>query len=270
VAAEREAIARLETGDAEGALQVLKQRTDRTKGSRLLRISIQALVRLLRWDEAEAQLGPALQNATESWNFGESLELRLLGAAIALEKKDWAAFDEHLDRAIRIAVDSSSSRAHLRALLLRLRAERLRPGGNERGAISALEQAFIDTEDGLLRHNQPLTLEVLNALGSHSAQVLRKAASAFGNRSDQELIFRDAFKLSSLLDKVGVTSVGKARLSSLAGEVGLSRTDFKVRDLARQVVRHGKLGDALVAVLDYAGHDEGVRVETASMFRSFE
>ncbi len=123
VAAEREATARLATGDAEGALEVLAQRRQRTAGSRLHRLAIEALAR------------------------------------------------QALDAA-------------------------------------ALETVLVSSDERQLRHDQALTRRVLSALAPHSAPVLRKMAATFGNRSDQEVIRRDAFKLEDLLKQVGTTTVG--------------------------------------------------------------
>ncbi len=268
VAAEREATARLATGDAEGALEVLAQRRQRTAGSRLHRLTIEALARQERWQEAAEQVAPALDSAAAAGRLDEALELHLLGAEIGLAGERWSFLEQHLERALKISIELNDSSGQLRALLLRVRADALR--GNEAAralSATALETVLVSSDERQLRHDQALTRRVLSALAPHSAPVLRKMAATFGNRSDQEVIQRDAFKLEDLLKQVGTTTAGKQQLSELASQVGLSKKNYRFQDLAGQAVRHGKLGDALVTVLDHAGFDEKVRAGAASMFR---
>ncbi len=265
VVAEREALARLETGDAAGALEVVQQRKERAPNSRLPRIAIEALVRLERWKEANDQLAPALDHSAQAWNPSEIFELHLLGAQITREMKDWTGFDRHIEGAM--AVPSNGSLARVRVLLEQLRGDRLRDSGTEARTASALERSFLEVETAVLRLNEDLARTVLRELGSYSLPVLRKSAEVFGNQSSQELIRRDAFQVAGLLRHVEVTVVGKIRLSELAGEVGLPRTRYSADDLARQMVRYGKLGDALLTVIDYAGQDSTVRTGVAKLFQ---
>jgi hypothetical protein len=266
VSAEREARARLQSDDPEGALAVLQKREERTPGSPLHRLEVEALTRLRRWDEGRETVDRALASASEAGRFDETLRLHLLGAEIALHCGDVAGLDAHLSRALENAERMGDAGAQMEVWELRLRAARER-GGDEQAIRRRLEQVFLKAEDAKLRQDPDLSRRLLRELGAVSAPVLRKAAAAFGNRADQTVIRPDAFMLGDLLERFKASPAGKQELSRLAGEVGLSKRRFKVKDLASHAIRYGKLGDALVTVLDHRGGDDELRLGAARMFR---
>jgi hypothetical protein len=177
-----------------------------------------------------------------------------------------AGLDAHLSRALENAERMGDAGAQMEVWELRLRAARER-GGDEQAIRRRLEQVFLKAEDAKLRQDPDLSRRLLRELGAVSAPVLRKAAAAFGNRADQTVIRPDAFMLGDLLERFKASPAGKQELSRLAGEVGLSKRRFKVKDLASHAIRYGKLGDALVTVLDHRGGDDELRLGAARMFR---
>ena len=121
-----------------------------------------------------------------------------------------------------------------------------------------------------LRGHSELSHRMLEHLHPHSTALLRKVASAFGNRAEQNVIRQDAFQLEDLLLRVEQTDKGKEELSKLAVKVGLPEQNLNVRDLASQSIRYSKLGDAMVTVLDNVGDDDGVRAAARDMLRDYD
>jgi len=267
VSAERDARARLASEDAEGALEVLRRRAARSAGSRLHRLEAEALAQLGRWDEAAAVVDRGLEDVVAAGRLDEALQLHLRGAEIALERSEAETAERHLDRAMGTAERLGDARGSLEVLELRVRSARRRGETDEAARRSRqLEQLFVQADEVKLRRDPELSRRLLRELDAGSAPVLRKAAAAFGNRTDQEVIRPDAFLLGDLLERFDATPGGHEELSRLAGEVGLSKSRFKIEDLASQTIRYNKLGDALVTVLDHSGHDEDLRRGTARMF----
>lgn len=268
ISAQREAQTRLGTGDAAGALAVLRKRGERTPGSRLYGLEVRALMQLERWPQAAALVARVLGSNLEAFPLDEILELHLLGAETELHRERFDDLQDYVAHALKIATETGDSAGQLRAYELRVHAARR--GGSPAAAdlaVEQLQQALLVIDDSRLRRHVDLSRRVLELLRPHSTPVLRKVASAFGNRAEQKVIRRDAFKLGDLLEQVVGTADGKAQLSRLAGKVGLSEESFQLRDLANHTIRYDKLGDALVTVLDYAGDNESVRRGAEAMVR---
>jgi len=267
VSAAREARARLQSADPEGALAVLRGRPERTPGSRLHRLEAEALLRLGRREECRRAIDRALTSAAAAGRVDETLRLHLLGAELALDLADQKVHEAHLDRATEIAEHLGDTRGRMEILELRLRGARERGDAEEAARWRRrLEQAFVRAEGVKLRQDPELSRRLLREFGPESTPVWRKAAATFGNRIDQSVIRPDAFLLGDLFERLGTSSSGRRQLSRLAGEVGMSTEDYDVQDLASQAIRYGKLGDALVTLFDHSGDDAGLRQGAARMF----
>ncbi len=263
VSAAREAEAHLQTGDSEGALRLLSKRPERSVGSALYRLEARALAELGRWPEVSVVVEKALSEGVEHFGLGRFLELQLLAGRAAKEQGQLEKALAHAHRAQKIAAESQDIAGQFRALELRILS-----GDPE--AADQLEKLFLKTKDARLRDHSELSHRVLEHLRPHSTALLRKVASVFGNRAEQNVIRQDAFQLEDLLLRVEKTEKGKEELSKLAVNVGLSEQNFRVRDLANQSIRFSKLGDAMVTVLDNVGNDAGVREAAQEMLRGYD
>ncbi len=263
VSATREAEAHLQTGDFEGVLHLLSERSERSAGSKLHRLEARALSELGRWSEAEQVLERALAEGVEHYGLGRFLELRILAGRAANEQGDRERAMDQARRAQKIAAESQDIGGQFRALELRIQA-------GDPTATDELEKLFLKTKDARLRGHSELSHRMLEHLNPDSTALLRKVASAFGNRAEQNVIRQDAFQLEDLLLRVEQTDKGKEELSKLAVKVGLPEQNLNVRDLASQSIRYSKLGDAMVTVLDNVGDDDGVRAAARDMLRDYE
>ena len=263
VSAAREAEAHLQTGDFEGVLHLLSERSERSAGSKLHRLEARALSELGRWSEAEQVVERALAEGVEHYGLGRFLELRILAGRAANEQGDRERAMDQARRAQKIAAESQDIAGQFRALELRIQA-------GDPTARDELEKLFLKTKDARLRGHSELSHRVLEHLHPHSTALLRKVASAFGNRAEQNVIRQDAFQLEDLLLRVERTDKGKEELSKLAVKVGLPEQNLNVRDLASQSIRYSKLGDAMVTVLDNVGDDDGVRAAARDMLRDYD
>ena len=262
--AAREAKSRLDSGDVAGALDVLAQRSERSPGSPLHGLEARALASAHRWRDVETLTERVLADDVEALPLADLLNLHLWAGRAALELEDAQGLETHTGRALDIASASNSLAGRLQAWELRALAE---PEGD---GVRNLEQVFLKARDAELLEASELVHRILDLLRPHSMAVLRKTASVFGNRVRQNVIRQDAFRLEDLLHQVEGSELGKVELSKLADEVGLPKQGFDLQSLASQSIRHGKMGDALVTVLDHAGDDEGVRLGAQDMLRDFK
>ena len=107
----REAQAHLQTGYPAGALQVLRERKDRTADRQLYRWEAEALVRLGHLAEAIEVVKAALPRVISGHNCQDALQLHLLGASIARAQSDECLLREHARRTADYALSAHDQRS---------------------------------------------------------------------------------------------------------------------------------------------------------------
>ncbi|UHD16369.1 coiled-coil domain-containing protein [Thiocapsa bogorovii] len=268
VVALRESRELLAMGKPEMVLDTLAARRERLPGSALHWFEAEALRRLGRLDEAMDECRRGIDSTVAAKRFDRAMALHQVAAEISLQRRAWDDVQRHVDQAARMAANIRSDAGLLAAQELQVRARKERGEAHDPDSTLALERTYSQLDDDQLRAAPELSEQVMRTLGAYSKDILRKAAMAFGNRSDQELIKSDAFQLEALLRSVTASAAGQDLLAGLAGQMGLSREKFDLSDLANNAVHGGRLGDTIASVLDVAGDDAQVREQTFSMFRA--
>ncbi len=267
----REAESHLASGDAKGALELVRETTERSPGSKLYAIESRALLKLKKLDAAIDVSKRGLDAVSETSYPRVVLDLNQLAAQILYEQKRYDAMERYCEAAIRIASALNDTAAHLSMFELRVRASRERGDSEEPGdSAGQLERMFVDANEDELLNARVVSGKVVSTLGASSKKVLRKAALTFGNRAQQDVVRPDAFILEKLLGRADDTEGGKSDLSQLAIQVGLPSKNYELINLAGAAIRYGRMGDAMAVVLDHVGNEEDVRQDTLSMFNVSE
>lgn len=117
----REAEELVKLGHYTQALDKIKRRKERTKGSPLYRIEATALVSLKRFKEAEKVMQEALKAAAASGRRTELLDCVFLAAEISQQLKAKKRADDYLKQAVEIAAGLNDRIKQILAVLHRLR-----------------------------------------------------------------------------------------------------------------------------------------------------
>jgi len=266
IVATRDAAVALQKEDPLSALELLRARSERTPASPVHRLESRALLALGRLDEAEEIVERGIASAKAADRPGVVSELLLVQAEIARARRDRSGVEKAARLAADLAEQTAQSRIVLEARSMLVDAARESGVESEaRHAMHSLTRSFLKADDEFLHASPDLVGQVVRAAGSDSAGVLRKAALAVGNYSDQALIKPDAIKLGTIFGRILAVKGASEKLAGLADRVGLS-SQFEPNDLAYNVVRFNRMGDAIASVLDEAGDDATVRMEALEMF----
>lgn len=251
---------RLRAGETEGALAVLRERTERTAASPLTRLEAQALSALGRQDEAVAVVERALAQSAEA-PAAHVLGLHLLAAETAMPGPSAEKAHAHALRAAKLAEAAGDVTSKLRALEVLSRLTK------DDQVVRELERTFVDTPERSLRVNEEVAARVVRAIGSESEAVMRKAALVFGDLPKQNLLTNDLRTWGSFFAAVRRHEGGEQLLAAFAPHIGLSSTERDSRRFATEVLRHGRRGEALTTVLTAFGKDDAIRAAALSTFR---
>jgi hypothetical protein len=259
----------LQAKDPAGALAILAQRAERIAGSPLIPLEAEALRRTGQTakalDVSRAALGPA----RAAGKLDAVLALHLLAAELAIEREDTTLLEQHATQARELARRLQNPQAELQALELIVRRAMAAPQDpGSQGNVLELERAFAQASPETLQAAPEIAGQVVKTLGAQSKNVLKKAASTFGNRPDQTVIQSDVYQLADLLRRVEAREGGNALLGNIAKSVGLPSTGSDVEAIANNSIRFNRQGDTLVAVLDAFGDDADVLSGAAGMFFS--
>jgi hypothetical protein len=173
----------LAAGDPHSVLAVLKERSQRSKNSPLLRLEAEAWHLLNDSAKAARVAARALDEAVAAGAQAQAIDLTLLLSVIEEGRGDLAAAGRHAAQAEDWAWRSGSMLEVVRARVSKLRLARktLRPDAAElhEGRIEALK--LLDTElQRELRSRPALQRELVAELGAHDPRVLRRGVQALG------------------------------------------------------------------------------------------
>ncbi len=262
---EAEAAARarswLASGQGARALEVLTERTERLRPSRLHALEVEAYLTLDRLDDASRALERGIQSL-DGCDYPDlaaelaELAITLRGAqgdstgVVTAARWGTASCDLSGDepRGIDILANAIGE-------LRRLGAE---PDAAELGAELTTRFGQLSTSD--LRDRPGLVLRVLHAAGAIETDLLHRAAVDLGDETEKDggVIFRrDYFEVARLLEQT--TDNAQHALTELARNVGLHSTGWTVRELASLAVRSGRTGQAIALGLDYASDVQDAR-----------
>jgi V8-like Glu-specific endopeptidase/tetratricopeptide (TPR) repeat protein len=161
------------------AVEVLRERTERTPGSQLYSLEAEALERLGKWDESRKLVEAGIQSADGSGHHGLAITLRIRGARVDLHRGDLPAAREKLEDAASLTADGpplSGLEVGLHTLFL-LRAERAGGEGNT-DEIAALEKKlhylFQCISDGEVVEQPTLMAWAAVEVGQTNPDVIRR------------------------------------------------------------------------------------------------
>ncbi|WP_326540923.1 hypothetical protein [Pseudorhodoferax sp.] len=250
---------RLAGGDAQGALDVLRERTDRSAASPLTAIEAGALVALGQADKALALAEQAL-TATDT-PAAHRLALHQLAAEIASQHGQDATAAAHAQRAAQLADAAGDVAARLRAMEVLSRVH------HSPENVRDLERVFTAVPAQRLRSDEQLVANVVRTIGTDSNAVLRKAALALGDLPQQHLLTNDVGTWRHLFETVQQQPGGEQMLASFAPRVGLGSQEHDPLRFAAEVLRHGRRGEAIDAVLNAFGDSQAVASGSLAVFK---
>lgn len=251
--AEQRALSWLASGDAENALAVLDERVERLPDSALHLVEVRA--RVLAGDLAGAAAAQDRGMAAAVSSDDRAAQVAMATQAVivrglrgdeagVVSAAHWAVRGCDLlgdqPRGVEVLADAVD-------ILRALPAQR-----SATGLVGELTDRFTQLGRPDLLDNPVMVLQVLHTAGPDESAVLRHAAIEVGDLTEAEdNVFRhDPFAVARLLNQTSAEAV--PALAHLAAEIGLSGRDWTTTDLARQVVRSGRTGHAIVLGLNWA------------------
>ena len=259
IRAARIARARLDVGDAKGALEQLHERRDRTPTSPVTPLEAQALAALNRPEEALDAIEGALMNRSDP-SPAYVLALHLLAADIASSSGQLEQAKAHAKRAASLAIAAKDVVSKLRALEVLTRVTGSPDQERE------LERTFVEAPERQLRADEETASRVVRTIGSQSDAVIRKAAMTFGDLPKQTLLTNDLGIWTSLFKNVGQREGGEQLLELFAPRIGLPSTEQDPLAFATGVIQYGRRGEALSTILDAFGDDRTIRSGSLATF----
>lgn len=257
----RIARARLDSGDAQGALTVLAERPDRSPASPLTALEAEALSRTGRLTDALQKIDEGLLSGVTHQEVPQAyrLALHLLAADTAVAAGALEAASTHAHAALNLAPRTELS-SRLRALDVLVRAR------HDPVTMKQLEETFVGAPEQRVRLDEATAARVVGTVGASSTAVLAKAARTFGDRPDQKLMSEDLTPWTSLFETVAQKDGGQRFLIECAPRLGLASNQTDPVTIATEVIRHSLKGETLGKVLSRFGSDEAVRASSLATF----
>lgn len=243
----------LASGAPAEALDVLRERGDRLRPSRLYALEVAAQLSLGDVAAAATALETGMLRSQGSSDRRVTLELAEQAVAVRIAQVDSAGLAASALYCASAADLAGEPARGVRALATSV--TELRRLGDDRYLPNV--QAELVRRFGLMtreqmRQDPDLIRQVLHAAGAEEASVLAHAVVAVGDQTDDMdgVFLPDTFALSRLLD--GTTPEAQPALARLAEEVGLRKTGWKTDQLASLLVRTGRTSLGLTLGLDFA------------------
>ena len=252
----------IETQSYAGALDLLRERTERLPGSELRYLEARVRHLLGEYEPARALVAEALDDPATSDDPKLVASLALLGARASRA----AAKLDDVRRYVELIQEMPQAPAEteLEALEVLVRAEQ-ELAGDAGTAKDALMAKFVRADDQVLDADQARSVRIMATLGPTRIRALRKGAKALANRAEVEAFVPDRFKLQRILERVAKSEPAKKPLGGLAKDVGLDPDDFEISTLASNAIRYERLGDALAIAIDHGATHAGLGVDVAGL-----
>jgi hypothetical protein len=250
---------RLSVGDAAGALDILRERTDRTPASPLTLIEARALSASGQPADALALIEATL--ARMQAPAAQRLALHQLAAEIAGQDQQDATAALHAEQAAALASAAGDVAARLRAMEVLSRVR------HSPETVHNLERVFAAAPERGLRGDERMVASVVRSIGAESNAVLRKAALTLGDLPQQDLLTNDVGTWRQLFETVQQQPGGGQMLASFAPRVGLGSNEDDPLRFAAEVIRHGRRGEAIDAVLNAFGDNSDIATGSLAIFK---
>lgn len=212
------------------ALLVLRERPDRTSGSALLVLEIQALVGLEQWEEARAIAATTIVQVPP--NSRMQLDLLMLAAQIDQRLGNDSEAEQALDRAAALAERLDDGRLALTIAFSRLQLAR-RAAAAGRAAKRRVELlSFWDHIDDKALAAQPqLVQNIAYELGAEEFELLRRAVRIVGLHEPRPTLL-DPLAQALFAWDAALANAQQQRPGVLARHIGLSTSGDPARDWA--------------------------------------
>ncbi|MEP2235747.1 hypothetical protein [Hyphomonas sp.] len=264
IATVRDAQDFIQMGNAEAALNLIRERPDRTALSPVPAVEIKALLILGKSKQALDVADNALKQAKPVAKPAQLMKLYIQVAekAIAAGKTK---------RAVEAAKDAEQIAEALGDQKARLQALELASRGDADDAKSELARAFLTSPPGVLRSDAKTAGMVLKTLGEENPEVMGKAATVFANviGADNNLRYlsEDPTELRQLFESVAQQEGGTKVLAGLAARAGLSSDVTDPSEIAFSTIRHRLHGEAISNSLRAFGDKADIRSQSFDMLK---